>query len=244
MFFETIQQLCDQRKISVSKLAADLNLSNSTSSKWKKGALPDTATLMKIAVYFGVPIDYLVFDHDDDYYRRAAWNAAGDVEKKYRALDEHGKKIVGYIVEEEYRRISEVETAHKESKIIPLFGTSAAAGPGEPDTELPWENYDVPEDSRAEFAVRITGDSMEPELEDGHIALCVKRRPEIGELAVIMVNGSLLVKQYIRDNYGNVYLRSLNRARQDCDYDIRATGNDTVLCYGTVIVGHRVPLVD
>ncbi len=128
-------------------------------------------------------------------------------------------------------------------KIVPLFGTSAAAGPGEPDTGMPWEDYAVPEDSRAEFAVRITGDSMEPELHDGQIALCVKRRPEVGEMAVMMVNGAMLVKQYIKDYYGNIYLRSLNRARKDCDYNIMATGNDTVKCFGTVLA-KRVPLVD
>ena len=42
---------------------------------------------------------------------------------------------------------------------------------------------------------------------------------------------------------GNIYLRSLNRARKDCDYNIMATGNDTVKCFGTVIA-ERVPLVE
>ena len=116
------------------------------------------------------------------------------------------------------------------------------AGPGEPDTGEPWTDYAVPADSRAEFAVRITGDSMEPELHDGEIALCVKRRPEQGELAVLMVNGSLLCKQFITDRK-NIYLRSLNRARKDGDCDIWASGNDTVRCYGTVL--HRsVPLAE
>ena len=127
-------------------------------------------------------------------------------------------------------------------KIIPLFGTAAAAGPGEPDTGEPWEDYAVPADSRAEFAVRITGDSMEPELHSGQVAMCTKRRPVNGELAVLMVNGSLLCKQFITDRE-NIYLRSLNRARRDCDYDIWATGNDTVRCYGTVL-HPPVPLVE
>ena len=164
--------------------------------------------------------------------------------RKVRTLDEYGKRLVNLIVDEEAKRMLETAVMEQTTKIIPLFGTSAAAGPGEPDTELPWENYEVPEDSKAEFAVRVTGDSMTPLLADGEVALCVKRRPQVGDLAVIMVNGALLVKQYIRDNYGNVYLRSLNRARKDCDYDIMASGNDTVLCYGIVLLKKRPALVE
>ena len=128
-------------------------------------------------------------------------------------------------------------------KIIPLFGTSAAAGPGEMDTGNPWEDYSVQMDSKAEFAVRISGDSMEPVLHDGQIALCTKERPDVGDVAIVMINGALLVKQFITDGR-NVFLRSINRDRKDCDYDIWATGNDTVQCYGTVILKKRPPLVD
>ena len=96
--------------------------------------------------------------------------------------------------------------------------------------------------STAQFAVRISGDSMEPELHDGEVVLCVRRRAQIGELAVIMVNGFLYVKQYIADSFGNIYLRSLNRQRKDLDVDIMASGNDTVTGYGVVIHRH-VPLV-
>jgi len=131
-----------------------------------------------------------------------------------------------------------------EDKIIPLFGTAAAAGPGEMDTGLPWEDYAVPADSPATFAIRISGDSMEPLLHDGQIALCAEKAPQIGDVTVMMVNGSFLVKQYIADNYGNIYLRSVNRARKDADMDIMASGNDTVTCFGIVILKKRPALVD
>lgn len=129
------------------------------------------------------------------------------------------------------------------SKIIPLFGTAAAAGPGEMDTGLPFEDYEVPADSPAIFAVRVSGDSMEPFFHDGQIILGTERKPQIGEIVVVMVNGALLVKQFITDGR-NIFLRSLNRKRKDCDYDIWATGNDTVNCYGTIIMKKRPPLVE
>lgn len=170
---------------------------------------------------------------------------AQQLAEDYDALDVWGQRTLRVVADAEKARLRAdgvPEVPMYREKIIPLFGTAAAAGPGEPDTGEPWEDYAVPANSRAEFAVRITGDSMEPELHSGQVAMCTKRRPVNGELAVLMVNGSLLCKQFITDRE-NIYLRSLNRARRDCDYDIWATGNDTVRCYGTVL-HPPVPLVE
>lgn len=139
--------------------------------------------------------------------------------------------------------IGEPEIVQIQTKIIPLLSTAAAAGPGEMDTGLPFEKYEAPANSKADFAVRISGDSMEPLLEDGQIVLCIEKTPQIGDVAVMMVNGALLVKQFIGDGR-NIYLRSINRKRKDADVDIWESGNDTVQCYGTVILKKRPPLVD
>lgn len=168
--------------------------------------------------------------------------AKSEIENKYNALDDHGKALVDSVLDLEYLRCAgqKVQIQSKK-KIIPLFGVSFAAGPGEPDTEAPFEDYEVDADSKAEFAIRVSGDSMEPELHDGEIALCTKRRPEIGEIVVCLVNGSFYVKQFITDGL-NIYLRSVNRKRKDADLDIWNSGNDTVKCFGTVI-HKRIPLV-
>jgi len=159
----------------------------------------------------------------------------------YRKASPSDRQIIDNIVAR--YPVEEIDAAAPE-KIIPLFGTAAAAGPGELDTGLPWEEYSVPADCPAAFAVRISGDSMEPILQDGQIALCAELTPQIGDVAVMMVNGCLLIKQFMADNYGNIYLRSLNRSRKDADLDIMASGNDTVTCYGIVILQKRPALVD
>lgn len=155
------------------------------------------------------------------------------VVQKFRKADENRKKAVEAVLD---------GVKLRETKIIPLFGSSFAAGSFEPGTQdEPFEDYEVDADSKAEFAIRISGDSMEPELHDGEIALCTKRRPQIGEVVVCLVNGSFYVKQFITDGV-NIYLRSINRNRKDADLDIWATGNYTVKCFGTVI-HKRIPLV-
>lgn len=153
--------------------------------------------------------------------------------QKFRKADEGKKQAVEAVLD---------GVSLRETKIIPLFGSSFAAGSFEPGTQdEPFEDYEVDADSKTEFAIRISGDSMEPELHDGEIALCTKRRPQIGEIVVCLVNGSFYVKQFITDGR-NIYLRSVNRKRKDADIDIWASGDYTVKCFGTVI-HKRVPLV-
>ena len=59
MFWDTLSTLCARKGISVSKLCSLLELSNSTSTKWKRGALPNNSTMKKIADHFGVSTEYL-----------------------------------------------------------------------------------------------------------------------------------------------------------------------------------------
>ena len=80
LFFDIFKELCKKNRISVSAAAAEIGLSNSTPTKWKKtGATPDGNTLSKIASYFGVPTDYLLgksaerihYEDLDDMYHHA-----------------------------------------------------------------------------------------------------------------------------------------------------------------------------
>lgn len=161
--------------------------------------------------------------------------------QKYNALDKHGKMVVDFVIEAEYQRCTKAEEVVEKprTKIIPLF--CAAAGPGEPPSQDGFEDYEVDEDSPARFAVKISGDSMEPEFHDGDIVLCRKKRPEIGEIAVMIVDGFIYVKQYI-EGINGFYLRSLNRKRKDCDLDVLYSGGQRVEGYGTVI-HKKIPLV-
>jgi transcriptional regulator with XRE-family HTH domain len=61
MFFDVFQALCIKKGVSCKKAAEDIGLSNSITTKWKKtGATPGGDTLNRIAIYFGVSIDFLL----------------------------------------------------------------------------------------------------------------------------------------------------------------------------------------
>ena len=66
MFYDVYTELCRQKGISRSRAAAEMGLSNSTATKWKKtGATPSGETMAKIAAYFGVSVDDLLKQEKD-----------------------------------------------------------------------------------------------------------------------------------------------------------------------------------
>ena len=67
-FGKNLKRLRTFEGISQKKLGEDLQVVNQTVSSWETGARePDLDMLVKIAVYFGVDVDYLL---DADYKRR------------------------------------------------------------------------------------------------------------------------------------------------------------------------------
>lgn len=219
-----IQQLCKAANTTISAVEVACNLSNASIRRWDKSS-PSVDKVLAVANYFGVSIEYLLgveIEHKD-YLTR-----------KYDLLDDHGKALVDAVMDMELSRC-------KPRKVIPLF--PAAAGPGEPIDGAVFEEYEIPADSKADFAVRISGDSMTPYFQHGEVVLCQKRIPQTGEIAVMMVDGFLVVKQYIRGYNNSIFLRSLNRQRKDLDIDLYESGNETVQGWGTVI--HKpIPLVE
>ena len=60
MFWENFVELCNKKGESPNKVCATLGYSTATATKWKNGAQPRSTTIMKIADYFGVPVQKLI----------------------------------------------------------------------------------------------------------------------------------------------------------------------------------------
>lgn len=192
----------------------------------------DSELLIQFADFYDVSIDYLLCRDQKVVHFKPP------LVQKYEQLDETAKRVVDSVIGIELERNIE-ESAPK--KIIPLF--PAAAGPGEPQEGNAFDSIEAT-DERADFAVRISGDSMLPYFEPGEIVMCKNKIEfETGDIAVVMVNGFLLVKQYFDGYNGQWYLRSLNRERSDLDYDFIPSGTDTPVPYG-IVIHKRIPLVE
>ena len=64
MFYDIVNNLCKERKTTITKMSEEIGLSNAAATSWKKGATPKSSTLEKISAYFGVSTDYLLGKED------------------------------------------------------------------------------------------------------------------------------------------------------------------------------------
>lgn len=58
-FFEQYTKLCKELGKSANGVAKEIGLPSSSVTYWKRGSLPRSETLERIAAYFGVSVDYL-----------------------------------------------------------------------------------------------------------------------------------------------------------------------------------------
>lgn len=60
MFWLTFYELCRNNKTTPNSVARELGLSSGSVTTWKQGKVPHHGTLIKIADFFGVSVDYLL----------------------------------------------------------------------------------------------------------------------------------------------------------------------------------------
>lgn len=77
-FFSKFESLCKEKGITPTHAARDIGITQQAVSMWKKrGSIPKYETLKKIAVYFGVEVEDLIYD-DDNYERKDFLNKLAD----------------------------------------------------------------------------------------------------------------------------------------------------------------------
>ena len=250
-FWESYVSLCNSVGKSPNKVAEEIGISSGTITGWKYGTVPTTKKLLLVADYFGVPADALAegkINASNALEHQEFAEEESEFIEKYRALDGHGRKMVDFVVDEETARMEKARVKPAaapelpKTKIIPLFFTPAAAGYANPVLDEDYTDYEVPFESPADFAITVSGDSMEPALRDKEIAL-VKKGVSLndGDIGAFYVDGESLVKQYCTDGK-NIYLFSLNRARKDADRTLWANQDHHFICHGKVLLPKRYPL--
>nr|DAY37868.1 MAG TPA: Repressor protein CI [Caudoviricetes sp.] len=65
MFKKRFEQLCNERKTSPAAVCEAIGLSNSVYSKWNENSIPRNTTLLKIADFFNVSVEYLKGETDN-----------------------------------------------------------------------------------------------------------------------------------------------------------------------------------
>lgn len=60
ILYTRIEELCEAREISITRLEKECGFSNATIKKWKDTSIPGIDKVQKIARYFNVTTDYLL----------------------------------------------------------------------------------------------------------------------------------------------------------------------------------------
>ena len=176
---------------------------------------------------------------------------AAKIAKDYDSLDHWGKAAVRSVADTELARMQDearflAETSMEpEPKVVNLFTDPSAAGPALGITGQSCEPYTLtPDDPQgAAYAVRVQGDSMEPDFPDGSIAFVNHDQMRDGDIGVFCVDGATVIKQWHYDPVlGITYLFSLNRKRNDCDLVIMNSSNRSIVWQGRVLTRRRYDL--
>ena len=196
---------------------------------WEKGiGRPDCDKLARLCDLLEVSADELIGCKSMTQRPTATeWSTL----QKYRALDEHGKEVVDYMIDSEYKRVATLSRKPKPRMLkMDYYTLPASAGTGNfLDSDLA-EELLVPESAEAEqadFVISVGGDSMEPTYHDGDKVFVKKcDSVDIGEVGIFVVNGDAYIKEL-----GSKCLISHNEKYKP----IRIGENDSVYCCGRVI---------
>lgn len=202
--------------MSQSELARRLGLERSRVSHWERGTSRiDIEMLSPISEVLGVSVNDLL-----GFYTDYSLNPSEEkILKNYRTLDKPGKRILmdfsEFLIEYEAQSEKTADEENGEVTSVPVYDLPASAGTGSFLDGDSYELVDFPADAvprGTNFAVRVSGDSMEPEFKDGSIAF-VKQAKEIipGEVGVFILNG----EGFLKSRGFGYRLRSLNEKYKD-----------------------------
>lgn len=147
-----------------------------------------------------------------DFYYGVYKNKSADIVLLNRIASDPYKKgeyifsWLSDIVSSISREFAQEEVAEEESlqiRMVPLYELAACAGDGFPiDEDIPHSN--IPDSTGiADYAVTISGNSMEPTIMDNTVVFVKKEEaPEHNVVGLFVVNGDVMCKRYMKQGRG------------------------------------------
>lgn len=124
MFWEIFNRLCNEYNIKPNTVAKEIGIPSGSVTDWKKGRIPRDGTLIKIADYFNVSIDYLL-GRDQKEKSATEEKPLPDILYRYNELsEEKQREVISFI---------EFKLAQQKEKPDDYIGQIAAFGSGPSD---------------------------------------------------------------------------------------------------------------
>lgn len=250
---DRIRQLANQKEVSLTKIEKALGFGNGTIGKWVKQS-PSCEKIKLVANYLNTSTDYLIrgsnnyvnqLNKDEkellNYYKELDERDKGSILGKAEGLAEAArrkkalaaapaKKQSPKAIKLPEPELTEESEDEKEYIDLPFPDIPASAGTGMYLVSDYAETIHVlatDEARKADYAIKVSGKSMEPRYYDGDIlAVCEQPAVDPGEVGVFVYNGERYVKQF-----GGNRLISINPDYQD----IFIEDPDSFFCQGKVL---------
>jgi|GEM_PF-5759804 len=222
-FVERLNKLLLEHEVTAYTLAKDADFSESLVTKWKKdpNTRPSTEVAIKIADYFNISLDWLLRGISEE--NKGVNSTLNDLEQHEAQLLEYFRRLpddekymtIGNIQGkvEVYSALANHSTALKEEYAeesyiyMKVFANPAAAGIGGYFSDhLDYEEIRVKTSEvhpRADFGIRIDGDSMQPDILDKSIVWVKEQRQiENGQVGIFMLEEEAYCKK-LKIDYNN-----------------------------------------
>ncbi|MDR1668817.1 MAG: XRE family transcriptional regulator [Oscillospiraceae bacterium] len=231
---DRLRKLRSDKGVTVEELCKELDLRVGTYRHYEYGERePNSFAIIKLSRYYKVSPDYILMGVTplQESVSSTVFNSTEyALVQKYRALDERGKHNVEGAANHEYARLhgkapflrvvkpdeeisEEIVPSH-----TPTYTQTTAVGLGNyiDDDHYELVNYpDIP--SRANIAVKISGDSMEPKFFDGDVVFVETESVlEDGEIGIFIYDGDSFIKKLrthparlvsLNNRYNDIILR-------------------------------------
>ena len=227
-YIDRIKQLKSEKKITNDRLSELTGIPLGTLSKILAGISdsPKLVNIVAIAEALGCSLDYLISGNPENTNNYTLSAQEIRLIETYRELDAHGRELTLLVLDKEKERVlgngeAVVETEPRAriltqppirvsttaaglgKRMIRLFDMPVSAGVGiDLDDETATE-LRIPDNAKtqdADYALRISGNSMEPKFHNGDILLVQSCDSiEVGELGIFILDGAGYFKKFDGD---------------------------------------------
>lgn len=240
---KNIQEMLKEKKLSQKNLSSFIDVSTSTVNNWLKlGRSIPSEYIIPICEFFEISPERLLLGKSIHYsltpketemlnlFNKVDEIAQARLIERAKVFAEEAEALREKNQPQSSTSCSDEDSADIDKMYVDLFDLPASAGTGvymNSNSAEPIEIDDTPENRKANFAVRVSGDSMEPRFYDGDLVL-VQSTPVIDpwDIGIFIYEGCGYIKKFDGKN-----LISINPQYKP----IKITDWDSFYCKGRVL---------
>jgi len=232
-FMEKLKDIATERGTTLTGLERECGFSNNSIKRWGKSS-PSVDKVIQLAQHLNISLDELLLDKKNT--SKLSDESANLLDLYYLLPSEERQKFMHYleVATIEQKRSCNVNESVSHDTIltydvrtIPIRGYVAAGTPIEA-IENNLGTVEVPSNLDADYALIVSGNSMDPLIKDGeHVYVKFTNELNINDIGVFYYNGNVTCKKFFKNDV-MVKLVSINPTYEDFIFYLNDSKNETI----------------